>query len=179
MRARSDRVAGGSAMTTSHVSCLVACVLAIASARPVAACIGDTECADGNLCDGIERCVGGSCVSSAPLVCDDGDPCTEDFCDPAAGCGHRDTACQTTCGPGDDGVRCSDGSACTIGDRCGAGSCVGTALACDDGDPCTADSCDVELGCIHLEQANPPACVSAATCAAAADHTPCVADGDP
>jgi hypothetical protein len=144
------------------------------------ACISDYQCADGDLCNGIKRCVGGSCVPAAlPLACDDADPCTTDTCDQAAGCAHADVDCPSTCGPGDDGLRCSDGTACTTGDTCSGGACVGTPLACDDGDPCTADVCDAALGCTYSEQADPPACLSSSQCGFAADHTPCVGDGDP
>jgi hypothetical protein len=163
-----------------HLASLFACVLALTPAPSGAqTCATDAQCADGDLCDGIERCVAGSCAPGRPLVCDDANPCTEDYCDPTAGCGHRDTACPTSCGPADDGARCSDGSACTTGDTCGGGVCGGTPLACDDGDPCTADSCDVELGCVYVERADPPACVDANACASLADHTPCVADANP
>lgn len=143
-------------------------------------CPSDYQCADGDLCNGIERCVAGTCTaSSAPLACDDADPCTNDFCNPAAGCGHADVVCPTTCGPGDDGLRCSDGTACTLGDTCSGGACVGTALACADGDPCTADTCDPQLGCTYSEQPDAPACLSTAQCVSAADHSPCVGDADP
>ncbi|MDP6947040.1 MAG: hypothetical protein QF464_23020, partial [Myxococcota bacterium] len=48
----------------------------------------DGLCDDGDICDGAESCdeaVG--CLEGDPLVCvDDGDPCTEDGCDPSGGC---------------------------------------------------------------------------------------------
>ena len=49
----------------------------------------DTSCADDNLCDGSERCVGGTCQPGEPVRCpDDGHPCTEEYCNPATGgCG--------------------------------------------------------------------------------------------
>lgn len=51
-------------------------------------CSSDVECSNGDVCDGDERCdLGtGECVAGAPLECDDGDPCTDDTCDPAGGC---------------------------------------------------------------------------------------------
>ncbi len=170
-------------MTPRLRALLLALVLPLApvsSAAGPPTCLSDLQCADGNLCNGIERCDGGTCLSpSAPLACDDGDACTNDSCDPAAGCAHADVACQATCGPADDGLRCSDGTACTSGDTCSGGACVGTPLACDDGDPCTAEVCDAELGCTYSEQPDPPACLSTSQCISAADHTPCVGDGDP
>jgi hypothetical protein len=160
---------------------LIALMLSTAAsvtAQPT--CLSDHQCADGDLCNGIERCVAGTCEpSTGPLTCDDGDVCTIDSCNPLAGCAHADVACPTTCGPGDEGLRCSDGTACTVGDTCSGGTCIGTGLACDDADPCTVDSCDLQLGCVYNEQANAPACLSSSQCASAADHTPCVGDGDP
>ena len=48
------------------------------------------------------------------------------------------------------GDTCSDGDACTTGDQCLDGlMCIGDALDCDDGDHCTADSCDSVSGCGH------------------------------
>jgi Dictyostelium (slime mold) repeat len=149
-----------------------------AAAQPT--CLTDAQCSDGDLCDGIERCVAGTCTPpTAPLACDDGDPCTVDGCDPNAGCSHADVACPSTCGPGDDGLRCSDGTACTVNDTCAGGVCTGTPLACDDGDPCTADACDATFGCVYSEVADPPLCLTSSQCVMAADHTPCVGDGDP
>ncbi|HZP42169.1 MAG TPA: S8 family serine peptidase [Candidatus Binatia bacterium] len=44
---------------------------------------------DGNVCDGVATCDPGvGCVRSFPLVCDDGDDCTVDACDRVLGCGH-------------------------------------------------------------------------------------------
>jgi hypothetical protein len=153
------------------------------TAHPAAAqtsCLTDAQCADGDLCNGIERCVVGTCQPPVgPLACDDGDPCTNDGCDPGAGCTHADVACPSACGPGDDGLRCSDGTACTVGDTCAGGVCSGTPLACDDGDPCTVDACDSTLGCVYDEVADPPGCLTSSQCVMAADHTPCVGDGDP
>jgi hypothetical protein len=162
---------------------LPALMLAFAAATPLGAqptCLSDLQCADGDLCNGIERCDGGTCLPpTAPLACDDGDACTDDSCNPSAGCAHADVACPATCGPGDDGLRCSDGTACTTGDTCSGGACSGTPLGCDDGDPCTVDACDTTLGCTYSEQPDPPACLSNSQCGFAADHTPCVGDGDP
>ncbi|RMD81168.1 MAG: hypothetical protein D6815_12450, partial [Candidatus Dadabacteria bacterium] len=46
-----------------------------------------TSCADSDLCNGDEVCDGaGTCLPGTPLDCDDGDPCTQDTCDPATGC---------------------------------------------------------------------------------------------
>ena len=44
---------------------------------------------------------------------------------------------------------CSDGSACTYGDRCVNGSCTGTGYACNDGLTCTSDACNGAGGCTY------------------------------
>jgi hypothetical protein len=47
------------------------------------------------------------------------------------------------------GISCDDGNPCTI-DTCVAGTCVHTAKNCDDGNPCTDDTCDTATGnCVH------------------------------
>jgi len=45
-----------------------------------------TDCADADLCNGDETCLSGTCQAGAPLDCDDGEVCTDDSCDPEAGC---------------------------------------------------------------------------------------------
>ncbi len=74
-------------------------------------------------------------------LCDDYNPCTEDFL-------KADGTCANT--PLVD-VPCDDGNKCTTGDSCGKeGVCVGQEpLNCDDGNGCTKDSCDPTAGCLH------------------------------
>jgi sugar lactone lactonase YvrE len=49
-----------------------------------------------------------------------------------------------------DAAPCSDGQFCTVTDTCGSGTCSGAANSCDDGNKCTADSCDATTGaCLH------------------------------
>src|SRR5262249_54561584 len=38
-------------------------------------CTTDADCQDIDVCNGIERCVSGDCVSGTPLFCDDGNAC--------------------------------------------------------------------------------------------------------
>ncbi|MCA9612774.1 MAG: hypothetical protein KC586_08480, partial [Myxococcales bacterium] len=72
-------------------------------------------------------------------VCDDGNPCTDD----------RPTMTGCAFVPLEDGSVCST-TACTRDQVCSAGTCGGgTAVVCDDVDPCTADTCDAVLGCRH------------------------------
>ncbi len=79
-----------------------------------------------------------------PLLCDDGDLCTVDTCDPVDGCVHTALTCDDanpctndTCDPatgvctsqaGDDGAPCDDGDPCTQHDVCAGGQCAGVAL---------------------------------------------------
>jgi cysteine-rich repeat protein len=70
-------------------------------------------------------------------ICDDANECTEDSCLGGGGCGHEPIT----------GGECGDGDACTAGDHCQDGACVGLPIICDDSDPCTDDVCDGLGGC--------------------------------
>ena len=106
-------------------------------------------CNDGDLCTTGDACVGGACVGGAPLSCTDNTPCTDHLCNPQTGCYVK----------ANDAAACSDGNACTTGDHCSGGSCTyATTLPCDDGLPCTVDSCDTALGCMHVAAAAGAAC---------------------
>jgi len=57
-----------------------------------------SSCSDGDSCNGLEACDGaGVCVVGTPINCDDGDPCTQDSCEPATGNCSNDTRPATTC----------------------------------------------------------------------------------
>jgi hypothetical protein len=150
-------------------------VPAFAAGEP---CVFQADCADGNVCNGIEFCNQGFCEDSAPIPCDDGDPCTLDFCDAAVGCGHSEELCATDCTGLSDGTRCVDGSVCTLGDVCSGGACQpGAAPICPDADGCTAASCDPRFGCTYSEEFVEGPCVP--TCdGTVADFTPCPGDDD-
>jgi polyvinyl alcohol dehydrogenase (cytochrome) len=69
---------------------------------------------------------------------------------------------------------CNNGDACDGTERCEAGACVpGTALSCDDGQPCTADRCDPQLGCRNTT--SPGAACPGGVCDAAGACTACLA----
>jgi hypothetical protein len=141
---------------------------------PVDACVhtpNTAGCNDGNACTDVDGCVGGKCVGTisagspaatcaaastvcmpqhcdtgtgacvlTPLTCDDANPCTTDSCDPVNGCVHT----QLT------GI-CDDGNACTVGDECVNGACLGaptaTATSCNDGNACNGvETCDAASG---------------------------------
>ncbi|MCC6645813.1 MAG: hypothetical protein IT374_09615, partial [Polyangiaceae bacterium] len=140
-----------------------------------------TACLDGDVCDGAEQCDGsGACVAGSALIVDDGNPCTADACHPVTGVSHVALA---------SGTACSDGDACNGVETCdGGGACVaGTAPTLDDGNPCTADSCDASAGVVHAPVAAGTSCSSCgATCSATGtcvagsidvdDGNPCTAD---
>jgi hypothetical protein len=105
-------------------------------------------------CDGLGGCldvvnggycwIGGSCIATG--VSKVGQPCL--YCDP--------TKSTTTWSTYAGGTPCSDGDACTAGDRCVGTSCTPTGLTnCDDGNACTTDGCvNGTTGCTHTNNAN-------------------------
>jgi len=135
-------------------------------------------CDDGDLCTAGETCQDGVCGGGISRDCTDDLPCTEDYC-LGGTCRHGVAqgwcAIQGTCflqgaldpgnpcnlcAPDQDALRwtyqdqapCDDGFACTLGDRCTAGSCQGEPYSCDDALTCTADTCDGQGGCLHEVQ---------------------------
>jgi len=137
-------------------------------------------CEDGDACTSGDACAAGVCVAGGATDCDDGNPCTIDVCDDAAGCVHLPTL--SPCCTGEESV-CDDGNPCTNDacapatltcthrpntapcddqdpcsndDRCADSVCVGGSdAACDDGNPCTNDTCTASLAelCLHVAQA--------------------------
>ena len=83
----------------------------------------------------------------ANKACNDGNPCTDDGCDPTT----------EKCSFLANTAPCDDGDACTTDDACKDGACAaGAQTSCDDGNNCTADSCDAEAAaCIHAPVAEP------------------------
>ena len=114
-------------------------------------CGVDADCTpkdDGDKCNGTLVCKGGFCepdpstlVSCPPAGADH--PCQTNECDPATG--------QCVMTPRAEGTSCDDGDACTDGDRCVAGECKGTAIQCDDHNPCTDDTCDPQSACVFAD----------------------------
>ncbi len=119
------------------------------------------SCEDGELCIINDVCEAGECVSGSPKDCDDGNPCTLAKCEDDTGkCKQADLPDQSPC---DDAI------ACTTGESCLLGTCLGTPADCDDGNPCTDDSCVEEQGgCVNIPNAFPcddgDACTSVDLC---------------
>ena len=129
-----------------------------------------TSCDDGEFCNGAETCQGGVCTDGiepcvnlahcdemndiclhciADSECDDDNPCTDDAC--------VDDDCANTVVVND--TPCPDGDVCNGEETCQSGVCTsGTALDCDDGNPCTDDSCDAFNGCEYSDVANGSSC---------------------
>jgi len=100
-----------------------------------------TSCDDSDPCTSGDQCSEGECLPTGD-TCDDGNPCTEDSCNQADGsCTHANLS----------GVACDDSDACTTGDTCVDGKCIPSeSRDCDDGNPCTDDSCDsLTQECVH------------------------------
>jgi len=73
-----------------------------------------TPCDDKTACTEADKCLAGVC-KGVKLVCDDGNLCTDDACDPKLGCVYSYNS-----------IDCDDGSPCTPDDHCEQGLCVGT-----------------------------------------------------
>ncbi len=131
----------------------VAMDVAVDTADPCA------DCDDGNPCNGVERCVAGSCMPGTPLDCDDGVACTQDRCERATGCQHTpdDGFC-----PGSDRCdatrgcveTCSESPCRAISPQCGCGagegcylSSAGTTSCQDAGSVGEGGACDSILDC--------------------------------
>ena len=104
---------------------------------------------NGSVCERTFACgAGQSCCGSAcvPMGCEDGLPCTTDYCGAAGSCQHDVHA-----GPCDDRDLCTGDGTCASD-----GSCTGGArMSCDDGNGCTTDTCDPARGCVSSANALP------------------------
>ncbi len=163
-------------------------------------------CSDGDPCTALDKCLKGACLGtpacgmpcSAATDCDDGDPCSHDFCTGAAGCSHTAKNCE-------DGNVCTTdvcssqtgeclsffiNAPCAVAKMavcasatCENGACVTTPLplgsSCTDGDPCTSDDTCLINGCVGKPKCpgDQNACTSdCAPLTGACDYAP-IADG--
>ena len=124
-------------------------------------CLADADCAaleDGDLCNGTLVCdtakvpyhcaVDPDSVILCPEPTGDDAFCLQASCEPGTG------ACAVA--PDKEGFLCDDGDACTLGEACVQGACVGGQGAnCNDGNPCTDDDCAPLDGCVHAPNALP------------------------
>ncbi|MCB9728248.1 MAG: hypothetical protein H6744_00120 [Deltaproteobacteria bacterium] len=126
------------------------------------ACENDADCAavDTDLCDGGLVCDAGECVAGGapPVSCPPAsNPCRVNACVPQTG------KCALSAAP--DGTACAGVAECAQGGSCLAGTCKPAPQACDDGDPCTVDTCDLVKGCTYSGATGP-----------CDDGNPCTAD---
>eukprot|EP01117_Protostelium_nocturnum_P014355 TRINITY_DN545_c0_g1_i5.p1 TRINITY_DN545_c0_g1~~TRINITY_DN545_c0_g1_i5.p1 ORF type:complete len:769 (-),score=217.00 TRINITY_DN545_c0_g1_i5:253-2559(-) len=115
-------------------------------------CVTDQVCKCTNtVCDAtVKQCKYSECDNGSgncafkDVNCDDGNPCTDDSCDPngLGVCEHKEK-------------NCDDSDMCTT-DTCDstiAGGCVHTprnaTIECDDFSVCTNDTCDPTIGCVN------------------------------
>jgi len=141
-----DTCNGGQCQSGSPLDCKDKTICTEDTCDPAVGCVFTPAlegqgCDDGNACTDGDVCVQGKCLGTG-IDCDDNNPCTDDKCDNATvGCYYV---------PNDN--PCEDGDFCTIGDLCEAGECLsGTPFVCDDGNPCTDDSCDASTGSCKYE----------------------------
>src|SRR5262249_50983542 len=93
-------------------------------------------------------CQNGTCAPGTPVTCTASDQChVAGTCNPATG------VCSNPAAP--NGTTCNDNNACTSGDSCQAGACMGgTTVTCTASDQChVAGVCDPATGI----RSNPPA----------------------
>ncbi|HEX3695061.1 MAG TPA: esterase-like activity of phytase family protein [Polyangia bacterium] len=150
-----DTCQAGACAGGSPVSCAAAdqCHAAGACDPATGACtnpvaVDGTACNDGNPCTQTDACQTGVCAGGNPVTCVAADQChAAGVCDPASGACTNPTIA--------DGTACNDGNACTVADRCVAGTCAaGDPMVCPSTDGCHPGVCDVASGSCG----NPMAC---------------------
>jgi cysteine-rich repeat protein len=120
--------------------------------------------ADGNACTEGDTCKGGVCTKGAVKTCDDGNVCTIDACDPAAGCTKTDAI----------GSPCDDGNGCSVGDACALSDTATTSAAvckpapvkvCAAAGPCLTSACNPADGmCSSSNKGDAEPCDDASQC---------------
>lgn len=122
--------------------------------------LSELACSDGNPCTQADACFAGQCNSGPAKVCASKPPCQSSFCDDQTGaCAAVDLA-----GP------CTGTNGCIVGQNCLGGLCAGgTAVVCDDGNPCTEEDCEPATGlCSSALQPDGTACGTYRSCGAGA-----------
>jgi hypothetical protein len=127
-----DQCAAGKCQPGGATNCDDGNVCTDDSCDPVDGCLhqdNDDGCDDDSQCTLVDVCVQGACIGSGDLACSDGNPCTDDTCEPAKGCVFVPNTSD-----------CNDGDGCTLQDTCNLGQCMGTACS-DLGLFCVGGTC--------------------------------------
>ncbi|MCA9517169.1 MAG: HYR domain-containing protein, partial [Myxococcales bacterium] len=153
----------------------VTCGLGVCAAEGVTVCVGGEvgeDCTPGEAtgddtdCDGVDDDCDG--------FPDDGFT-PETFACGDAQCGGTGTRTCVggelvagACTPRVDGTLCEAPGACALAAACAAGRCEATTFrSCNDGNPCTEDACDFELGCVSSPVEDGTACDDGDLCTTA------------
>ena len=102
--------------------------------------INSLPCNDDDLCTTDDFCHLGACTGVGNLLCDDGNDCTEDSCQPPVGCVFTQTQ-----------IPCCVGGTQACGDVCANWQvdpqhCGGCNKACDAGEVCSKGECQATCG---------------------------------
>jgi len=148
-----------------------------------AECLTNADCFDNDLCT-TDTCnpMTGRC-QNVLQVCNDGDPCTQDSCNPTTGqCIYRECA-GCSCSVCDIQDPTGGQNGCQRTDTCGIGVCESFPWSgpvctfvpsqCNDGDPCTLDSCTAEGTCSNVAI---PKCVGCWNDQQCKDNNQCTVD---
>jgi hypothetical protein len=146
-----DHCAGGTCTAGKGKDCGDGNPCTLDACLPAGGCTHTVDdgvgCDDDNPCTIGDVCLGGGCTAGKAKDCAVSEACTFGKCSLISG--------KCVFQPVPDGLACDDGIACTDQDACGQGSCLGKVKTCDDGNPCTGDSCDAAKGCVHTPVSGP------------------------
>ncbi|HVU51172.1 MAG TPA: hypothetical protein VHL80_10825 [Polyangia bacterium] len=132
-------------------------------------CSGDGDCASGNFCDllPVGSCQGAQvngATCNRAAQCQSGN-CVDGFCCSASSCGGCQVCNATGSCVDNNGIACTTTDKCHVAAGvCAGGSCSSAAISCDDGNPCTLDSCNGATGCVHVNVANGTGCDDGNAC---------------
>ena len=118
----------GSCIGGSPADCSDGIACTLDTCDPAVGCqhtSGDGPCDDGSYCTVGETCTGGVCGGGSAALCNDGNDCTSDGCDPPSGCTFTVLS-----------GACDDSDPCSTQDVCKGGNCAGVPLVCVPADVC-------------------------------------------
>ena len=124
-------------------------------------CLNNSDCdalEDGDQCNGTLICDAGKIpfkcvvdpgtVVTCPAPEGENSFCLQANCDPGTG--------ECSAVPNHEDFLCDNGDACIVNTKCMAGGCSGgSPVNCNDGNVCTDDACDGEVGCTNTPNESP------------------------